>query len=77
MENIEVRNAISKLLSVSKEKSIISKFARKKYEDKFAEANKKANSLMWYEGFEIVNENTIKIKYGYGEDFTDDFIVNI
>lgn len=32
---------------------------------------------MWYEGFEIVNENTIKVKYGYGEDFTDNFLVKI
>lgn len=42
----------------------ISEYASRIFREKFPV--KSPNENVWYEGFEIIDEHTIEVKYGYG-----------
>ena len=51
--------------------------AMRKYEEKYG-GQSKPGAAIWYEGFIVMDENTIRVEYGYGggdQEMNDSFTV--
>ena len=48
-------------MTISEDMSDVNAFARKKFSEKF-----KGKHSVWYKGYVIINENTLRVEYGYG-----------
>jgi len=66
----KLNKALKKLISVKDQQNIVNDFAEKKF-------NEENVTSAYYEGFDIVSENKIRVNYGYGEGFSDSFEVDI
>lgn len=68
-----IKEVIQALILVREQRETIDKFAREEFEKKYSNTN----DPIWYKGFEVISDNEIEVKYGYGEDFQDRFSVNL
>ena len=78
--NEEIKNSIKKIISVSEHKKNVGDFARKKYNEKFDDSELHDRTWRVYDGFEIISETQIKVKFSYGGgdmEFSDGFIVDL
>lgn len=75
-----LESAIKNLISVSKDKALLTKFATERFKEKFFEHKLQNGEFLVYKGFEIISEDKIEIKYltGYGDiEFNSEFIVDM
>lgn len=75
-----LESAIKNLLSVSKDKDLLTKFAIERFKEKFFDHKLQDGEFLVYKGFEIISNDKIEVKYltGYGEmEFNNEFIVNM
>jgi len=63
MEKEKIKEAMQSMLSVYKEDHLLKSFANEKFHEKFPVSSP---ALVWFTGYDIVNENTIRVNYGYG-----------
>ena len=62
----DIKTSIEILLSSEKHRKRIDKFARKAFDEKFKERFNYIQTYYLYNGFEVVNKNTIRVKYEHG-----------
>ena len=75
-ENLKI--ATQKVIEVKPYYEVLDKFAEQKFNERYD--RKKANGPIWYNGFEVIDENTIKVTYQFGGgdmEMDDSFNVTI
>lgn len=75
-----LESAIKNLISVSKDKDLLTKFAIERFKERFIYHKLQNGEFLIYKGFEIISNNKIEVKYitGYGDmEFSKEFIVDM
>lgn len=78
MENI--KESIKILLSTAQHRKNIEEFARSKFNENSEIKTIHLDSWKSFEGFDILSETSIRVKYSYGGgnmEFNDSFILNL
>lgn len=76
MENI--KKSLKVLAKVTNHRAVINDFARSKYIERFGNEEKPIGTYHAYDGYDIISETKLKVKYTYGAgdmDFNDFFII--
>ena len=58
-----LESAIKNLLSVSKDKDLLTKFAIERFKEKFFDHKLQDGEFLVYKGFEIISNDKIEVKY--------------
>lgn len=66
-----IQEVLIKLAKVEPLRKIVDQFARDKYNNHFENINSQKYEYHIYDGFEIVSNNQIKVKYKFGGGFID------
>jgi len=79
MENI--KKSLEVLAKVANHRAIINDFARSKYIEKFGNKERPLGTYHVYDGYDVISEKKLKVKYTYGVtsgdmDFDDSFIID-
>jgi hypothetical protein len=78
MDNIKQSAKI--LFGVKNHEKTINDFCKSKYDEKFKDMKRDIQSYHYYDGFEIVSETKIKIKWAFGYadmEYNDHMIIDI
>jgi hypothetical protein len=78
MENI--KESLEVLAKVANHRAVVNEFARSKYNEKFADMKRQIGTYHAYDGYDIISETKLKVKFVYGAgdmDFNDFFIVEL
>jgi|LakMenEpi03Aug12_release.lakeMendotaPanAssembly.Ray.scaffolds.fasta_scaffold4090564_1 hypothetical protein len=76
MENI--KKSLEVLAKVANHRAVVNDFARSKYIERFGNKEKPIGTYHAYDGYDIISETKLKVKYTYGAgdmDFNDFFII--
>ena len=57
-----INESIKNLINVSSDQKIVDNYAKEVYNTKF-----NGEQEVWYEGFSVIDEGNLEIKYGYGD----------
>jgi hypothetical protein len=60
--NKEILKSVKNIMTISEDMSDVNAFAREKFNEKF-----KDKQGVWYKGYIILNENTLRVEYGGGD----------
>jgi len=59
----DIKKSMLVLLSIKEDDRILTKFAMGKFQEKYPIS---FTNHIWYNGYEVIDENTIRVKYQYG-----------
>jgi hypothetical protein len=74
----KIKKSLEVLAKVANHRAVVNDFARSKYIERFGNIEKPIGTYHAYEGYEIISETRLKVKYTYGAgdmDFNDFFII--
>ncbi len=75
-----VKESLKILASVANHRLLIDNFARDKYRERFGVIKHQEGTYHFYEGYDVISETELRVKYAYGAgdmDFNDFFIVEL
>jgi predicted HNH restriction endonuclease len=75
-----IREVLKIINSVNKYNKIINEFAINQYNDKFGDTKNQKDSFHFYDGYEVVSDTKLLIKYKYGigdMEYNDSFLIEI
>lgn len=78
MENI--KKSLEVLAKVANHRAVINDFARSKYIERFGSMKKELGTYHAYDGYDVISETKLKVKYTYGGgdmDFNDFFYIEL
>jgi len=73
----KIKKSMLSMIAVEEDDRILRNFAMGKYNEKYPIS---FNNPVWFNGYEVVDENTIRVKYQYGSgdmELDGHFDVNI
>jgi hypothetical protein len=59
----DIKKSMLALLSIKEDDRILTKFSMGKFQEKYPIS---FSNPIWYNGYEVIDENTIRVKYQYG-----------
>lgn len=75
-----IKKAVLDLISVKESESLLNDFCRNKFYERHPREKVQHGAWQAYEGFDIISEFSIRIRFTYGGgdmEFNDSFIVNL
>ena len=64
MEKEDIKNSMKAALDFKEHDSVLRTFAHQEFYKKYPNYN--AGAAVWFNGYEVLDENTIEVKYQYG-----------
>jgi hypothetical protein len=70
-----IKYAISVAIEAKEALDLIDSFGRDKFNEKYP--REKRNGPVWYLKTKVINDHTLEVFYGYGDDFEDSFKIDL